>query len=69
MHPVEIENARSRKKIDAVNAAMVFRLLSVYQGQLPVTRDDYVRGIQQMNKIFPKTGTFESIDSRKKMVF
>ncbi len=66
--PVEIENCLQRKT-DAVNTAMVFQAVDLLSGILPVTKDDFVRGIQQMSTIFSKTGTFEALIPGKKWYF
>jgi dihydrofolate synthase / folylpolyglutamate synthase len=69
MHPSVDIDARSRKKIDAVNAAIVFKAVACLSGQFPVTGKMIIAGIEQMNKIFPKTGTFERLIPQKKWYF
>ncbi len=66
--PVEIEH-RTARKTDAVNAAMVFRTTELLSGLLPVSREDFVKGIQQASVIFSKTGTFEALIPGKKWYF
>jgi dihydrofolate synthase/folylpolyglutamate synthase len=58
-----------RKQIDAVNTTMVFLTVSTLNDRLPVTEKQFIRGIEQTDKLFPHHAHFEQLSPNRNWYF
>lgn len=62
-------NAAGRKQIDSVNAAIVFKATRLLQHQFPLSRRDYILGIENTDRHYPNHAHFEKLLSQKEWYF
>ena len=57
------------KKIDALNAAIVYRGVQQLSEQLKVSQEDFVRGIEHVRQYYPLNASFEQLKPDKQWFF
>ena len=57
------------KKIDTINCAIVSEVIKMLNVKFPVNVDDYVSGIESLEKRFPVRGVFENLRTDKQWYF
>ncbi|MEX0647779.1 MAG: Mur ligase family protein [Balneolaceae bacterium] len=62
-------NAYGRKKIDALNSAVVFSVIEVLQKKFPVTVNHFMKGIENTDVYYPHHGHFEKLLPEKEWFF